>query len=361
METVGQVLKTAREEQGYSIKEIALQTNMGSKYLTAIEEDRYDVFPSETHILGFIRNYAHFLNVDSDALIDMYKRIILQETPAPLEQLTAPSRAKINPAFFISIFALLLIVVLIVFITRNPKNNNTDLTNYDGTKTNSRHITRKNQTGGGKEITKKFAIGEVYGFTYENNRKQLLFESVSSNVVVLNLMNTRYKLKVKDKKLWDFNGDGFSELKVSIFSVDGNRIYAAVSMIPERIEKPKQVNKNDGNKNRGNSQTLKGKVILKSQERVEINLSIAARGFATVNIVKDNSQRSSHRLKKDSKISILAKNTIQVTASNPGNLTLNLNNVSLEIDTKSAVVGFLFKWRKSPDDGKYHLEYERIQ
>ena len=104
-----------------------------------------------------------------------------------------------------------------------------------------------------------------------------------------------------------------------------------------------------------------GKAILKSEEQVEIRLTVTANGIATVNTVKDNQERSDFFLKKGDKITILAKDTVQLTASNPHNLSLNLNNVNLEVDTKNPAAGFLFKWRRNPADGLHYLEYEQIR
>ena len=43
------------------------------------------------------------------------------------------------------------------------------------------------------------------------------------------------------------------------------------------------------------------------------------------------------------------------------NLSLNINNRSIDVITRDPIAGFLFKWNRSTIDGMYHLEYERVQ
>ena len=128
MDTVGQILKAAREKRGDTINEIAIHTKIGSRYLSALEEDRYEAFPSETHITGFIRSYAKYLELDPDHLIGIYKRILLQEAPTPIEELTAPRKQHVNPAFLIAVFVgILIIAIPLIFILGHKKSGETVL------------------------------------------------------------------------------------------------------------------------------------------------------------------------------------------------------------------------------------------
>lgn len=48
-------------------------TKIRGKYLEALEEDDFEVLPGSTCVKGFLRTYAIFLKLDSDALVDVYK------------------------------------------------------------------------------------------------------------------------------------------------------------------------------------------------------------------------------------------------------------------------------------------------
>ena len=59
MPTVGEVLRTERERQGRTLKEISDALNIKRQYLAALEEDRYDDIPGVVFVKGFIRNYGN--------------------------------------------------------------------------------------------------------------------------------------------------------------------------------------------------------------------------------------------------------------------------------------------------------------
>ena len=87
MESIGKHLRQAREQRGLNIDQIARETNISRHYLVALEEDRYDAFPAEPYVIGFLRNYADHLGLDTEDLIGKYRTLKIQEQPAPLEEL----------------------------------------------------------------------------------------------------------------------------------------------------------------------------------------------------------------------------------------------------------------------------------
>ena len=73
MLTVGQQLKTEREKQNLTLKDVELSTSIRSLYLDAIEKDNFTAVPGEVYLKGFIRNYAIALSIDPEALLLQYK------------------------------------------------------------------------------------------------------------------------------------------------------------------------------------------------------------------------------------------------------------------------------------------------
>lgn len=63
----GQFLKNIREERGISLEEVFTYTRIRVSFLKALEEDDYEALPSIAHARGFLRSYAGYLNVDTDA------------------------------------------------------------------------------------------------------------------------------------------------------------------------------------------------------------------------------------------------------------------------------------------------------
>jgi cytoskeletal protein RodZ len=69
LKCVGDLFKTKRKELNLSLKEVENSTSIRSSYLEAIEEGSIQQFISGVYALGFIKQYANFLGIDVESLI----------------------------------------------------------------------------------------------------------------------------------------------------------------------------------------------------------------------------------------------------------------------------------------------------
>jgi cytoskeletal protein RodZ len=72
MDELGQILHEARENKGLTLEEAFQETRINAKYLEALEKGEYQTLPTPVHIRGFLRNYARFLGLDPQPLLDRY-------------------------------------------------------------------------------------------------------------------------------------------------------------------------------------------------------------------------------------------------------------------------------------------------
>jgi len=69
--TLGEKLRQAREERGFTISEVAEQTRISSLYLESIENDDYRILPGGIFNKGFVKSYAKFVGInEAEALSD---------------------------------------------------------------------------------------------------------------------------------------------------------------------------------------------------------------------------------------------------------------------------------------------------
>ena len=95
METIGQILKNAREKKGLTIEELASSTFIVAKFIKALEDEQFDLLPGEIYVKGFIKNLSDKLSLDSDAMIERYN---LQRNENKFEEDLSKSRKfKISP------------------------------------------------------------------------------------------------------------------------------------------------------------------------------------------------------------------------------------------------------------------------
>lgn len=71
--SVGQLLRTRRIERGLSIGDIAAETRISARYLSALEDDQHEVLPPLTFSLGFVKNYAKALGLSSELVGNQFK------------------------------------------------------------------------------------------------------------------------------------------------------------------------------------------------------------------------------------------------------------------------------------------------
>ncbi|MGB2487838.1 MAG: RodZ domain-containing protein [Candidatus Puniceispirillales bacterium] len=65
---VGNELATAREAQKLSLSDISGHLRISVKYLEYLEAGENSKLPGATYVLGFVRSYAKFLNLDANAM-----------------------------------------------------------------------------------------------------------------------------------------------------------------------------------------------------------------------------------------------------------------------------------------------------
>lgn len=74
MESIGQQLKAARLEHGYSIEDIVERTVIGRHYVEALEQDNHAAFPADFYAASFLRQYSDTLGLASDDLVKALRR-----------------------------------------------------------------------------------------------------------------------------------------------------------------------------------------------------------------------------------------------------------------------------------------------
>lgn len=73
MASLGQELKKAREERGVTLHEIAESTNIGVRFLQAIESDSYGILPGGIFSRAFVRKFAAKVGLDEEQALRLYE------------------------------------------------------------------------------------------------------------------------------------------------------------------------------------------------------------------------------------------------------------------------------------------------
>jgi cytoskeleton protein RodZ len=71
MQDIGRILRDGRIARGLEISDIAKKTCICSRYLTAMEEGRFQIIPN-VFDKGYLKIYARLLNMDTKPLLALY-------------------------------------------------------------------------------------------------------------------------------------------------------------------------------------------------------------------------------------------------------------------------------------------------
>ena len=69
---LGNSLREARVRQGLEYPQVELATKIRAKYIRALEDEAFEILPSETYVKGFLRSYSEYLGLDGQLYVDEY-------------------------------------------------------------------------------------------------------------------------------------------------------------------------------------------------------------------------------------------------------------------------------------------------
>jgi len=69
---IGSTLREARQRQGLELADVERETRIRSRYLAALEAERFDLLPARAYAKGFLRSYADWLGLDGRLFLDEF-------------------------------------------------------------------------------------------------------------------------------------------------------------------------------------------------------------------------------------------------------------------------------------------------
>jgi transcriptional regulator with XRE-family HTH domain len=90
----GTWLRRQREARDVSLRDIADRTKISLRYLEAMEEDRFDLLPAPLFAKGFLREYARYVGLSPDEVVNHYLSVQGEEKEEEGEQTLIRRRTK---------------------------------------------------------------------------------------------------------------------------------------------------------------------------------------------------------------------------------------------------------------------------
>src|SRR5699024_12387930 len=93
---IGERLKEAREAKGLSLNSLQEETKIQKRYLTAIEQGKFEVLPGTFYARAFIKEYALAVGLDPTSLLEEDRDEIHSSQDETSEQYTRIHRSRLH-------------------------------------------------------------------------------------------------------------------------------------------------------------------------------------------------------------------------------------------------------------------------
>lgn len=119
---VGTILHEARNRRKIELSTVEAATRIRLRYLSAIENEEWDVLPGGVYTRGFIRTYAAFLGLDGERLVEDYRESVERWHRGPAEgarqggpvESGGPSRWPSVPLAALAVLAVIAVAALAI-------------------------------------------------------------------------------------------------------------------------------------------------------------------------------------------------------------------------------------------------------
>ena len=122
MESIGDRLLRAREERQLTREQAARDTHIARRFIESLENEDFEAFPGESYLVGFLRKYSIYLELDANEMVTLFKNTQLQEQPSSVDELLNKKPSRGRWMLFAALAAVIIISIIVaVTVALLPK------------------------------------------------------------------------------------------------------------------------------------------------------------------------------------------------------------------------------------------------
>ncbi len=356
MESFGEILKKKRTEKDLDLDTIAREISIDKRYLQGLEEEDNSAFPGEAYMIGFLRNYSNYLDLDTEFILKLYNNKKIQESPVPI-QLTAPQRPTWLLPAIIAPIVLVLGVVLTVSILLINKHKATE----DPSVVVSSKIKNKQYEIDDSKFTQRVYKGDQLLIPSDNGQVILTVQNTLSSLGLETPSGVFYTDLAEESEI-DINGDSNADLIVYVsdlsYTDETRGVELSVLLRHGVTNEPTNVYVDEIPFSDEVKSKHPQKVIIEDNRAYPFTVNASFRGTCLFRDKVDSSDSVETYFTSGEVFTATPHNGIRLWMSNSNTVKLTIIADSKSFDLDIGVAGHVLvediKWIKDTD-GKYRL------
>ena len=349
MDSVGAILKAAREEKKLPLNQVSFETHILLDYIQAIEENRFQDLPGEVYCTGFIGTLARYYGLDSGHLVAMFKGVPGKEKTAPVKKTKAPvvmtEKKNIVPVILILVILVVMgFAIWFIFSGNKGQEMALEPVAQEEIKTN---VYVMNEV----LFERTFAENDIVQVQLGDSSSEIVCKAVGSSVV-LGIKDGNVSLSTSQEKLLDLDGDSKNDVKVTLKDVNLTD-RTAIIRIDRAIEapvppplppisiapKPESIIMHD----KGNM------TVLVSPEKRDFAMEVNFSGPCMFRYKADNNKSTENYFKAGDQVRLDVTDQVKVWLSNAGNAKILIGDAEISLGDKGDVTSEKIGWEETGD------------
>ena len=368
MESVGARLRGAREGKGYTLEQIARDTHIAKRFLGALEDENFAVFPGEPYLLGFMRTYSSYLGLDPEETVNLYYNLKLQEQPPPIDELISKGSPRPVGRILIIVAAVIVVGAGVYF----------GITSGIFERDPNRQVVEEPETPVVDEpagsifemsdeiVEQRFAIGDRVIVPLLDNQYSVDLDRIEDGLVA-DVDGTDVTIPVGESRSVDINGDGTNDLRIALRSVDQldspptvvvRLDRGAAALASGQPEDPV----GDAVPAPAIGSTLEptreetARLIAAFDERDEFSVEVRFEGYSLFRYQLDDEDRVEQYYQAGDSLRLSARDEFRIWVSNAGSARLRVAGTDISLGDPGEVTAGLVTWVQDPESGRQLLE-----
>jgi cytoskeleton protein RodZ len=370
MESIGDKLKNQREQKGYSVEQIARDTNIAKRYLEALESEDFSVFPGDPYLIGFLRNYADYLGIDPDEMVGLYRNFQIQSQPVPMDELLV--RRDWKPLIYI-ISAVIIIAGLGVagyfFVPKIIDARNRRISEREA-------LAQTEAAAGGSVyelkseiLERRFQERDIIAVLFKEERYEIVVSGIADELTLSVPAGTNV-LRVGDERAIDLDGDAKMDIRVALNDIDASSGTKTAVLRFDMFVKTDLTEAETQPAEGGadfvpsvsaigapglESRQVEPSVILVADEAAPFAVSIIFRGYCLFRYLIDGDDREERYFHSGDTIALDVTREVRLWISNAGSLIARVAGEEVSFGRPGEISTRVISWETDSETGENTL------